>query len=352
MQARVVFKAVSINAAWRACLLAMVVICMALMPGVAHAQTLERIRERGFLVCASVSPIAGFAQQDGEGRWTGFDIDICRAIAAAALGDPNLIEYRPLRGNARYALLQTGDIDVVVRNAPWTFQRDVDYGASYVTPIFYDGQAFMVAQDLAIVSAYELDGNSICISDDPELLGRLREFFFLNQTEYEEVLYEDLADLAVAYRAGLCEVVSASGRDLHALRRDLPDPGAHRILPERISKEALAPVVASGDAQWFDIVRWTIFSLVNAEELGVTALNLDQLTGTRTVAVRRLLGLELDFGAPLGLESDFMADVIRSVGNYGEIYERNFGPQTGAVLLRGQNSLWINGGQLYAQPVR
>jgi general L-amino acid transport system substrate-binding protein len=318
----------------------------------ANAQTLEKVRERGFLICAAIGPLPGFSEQDAEGRWTGFDVDICRALAAATLGDPNLLEFRLLSGESRFAHLQTGEVDVIVRNSPWTMRRDTVYGASYVRATFYDGQAFMVPQSLGIVSAFELDDQTICLADNDEELSRLREFFFENQANYEEVIYEDTADLLVAYRAGLCNVVSASGRELYAMRRELSDPASHRILPERISKEALGPVVRQGDETWFNIVEWTVNALISAEEVGITALNIDSLASTRTAAVRRILGLEEDYGAPLGLSRDFMVNAIRSVGNYGEIYERNFGPQTGAVLLRGQNSLWSNGGLIYSPPIR
>jgi len=318
----------------------------------AHAQTLDAVRERGFLVCGAVSPLAGFAQQDSEGRWSGFDVDLCRAIAAAVLGDPNLLEFRPLRGGARFVALQTGEIDVIVRNAPWTQRRDTIYGATYVAPIFYDGQAFMTPNARALVSAYEMTGLSICLLDTTETRGRLREFFFETQAPYREVVYEDLADLAGAYRQGQCDAISAAGRELNAMRRDFTDPSAHRILPERISKELLGAVVNDGDGVWADIVRWTIFALINAEEVGLTAANIESLADTRTPAIRRLLGLEGDMGAGLGLRATFMADVIRAVGNYGEIYDRHFGPQTGTHLLRGQNSLWLNGGLLYAPPIR
>ncbi len=318
----------------------------------AGANTLDHVRERGFLVCAAVAPLAGFAQQDGEGRWSGFDIDICRAIAAAVLGDPNRLEFRPLRGNARFVALQTGEIDVIVRNAPWTHRRDTIYGATYVAPTFYDGQAFLVPNALGLVSAYEMDGLSVCLLDTPDERSRLREFFFETQSAYREVVYEDISDLGVAYRQRQCDVLSAPGRELNAIRRDLQDPSAHRILPERISKELLGPVVIAGDDIWFDIVRWTVYTLINAEEVGLTAANLESLSNTRTPMIRRMLGLENDYGAPLGLPATFMADIVRAVGNYGEVYDRHFGSQTGTSLLRGQNSLWRNGGLMFAPPVR
>lgn len=318
----------------------------------ATAQTLEAVRERGFLICGASNALAGFSQQDVDGRWSGFDVDLCRALAAAVLGNPDLIEFRPYRGEARFAPLQTGAVDVLMRNGAWTTGRDTRYGARYVTPAFFDGQAFLVPQSLGVVSAYELDNVSICVIDGAGELDALDEFFFSNQANFTSVVYEDVADLSTAYRAGLCQAISASGRQLQAIRRELSEPNLHRILPERISKEVLGPVVRNDDDQWFRIVRWTIFALINAEEVGVTSLNIDSLSAARTPAVRRLLGIEGDFGAGLGLRPTFMADAIRAVGNYSELYDRHFGPQTGAAMLRGQNALWSNGGLLYAPPIR
>lgn len=326
-----------------------------LVPVSASAQmieTLQAVRDRGFLICGATSPLPGFAQQDAQGRWSGFDVDLCRGIAAAVFGDPDKIEFRSLRGEARFAPLQTGMVDVLTRNGPWTEQRDTLYGATYVGTAFFDGQAFLVPQSMGIVSAFELDDISVCVVNSGEELERLQEFFFSNQATYVEVPYEDVADLAVAYQVGRCQAISAPGRQLQAIRRALPDPSAHRILPERISKEVMGPVIRAGDQQWLNIVRWTVFTLINAEELGITALNVDSLLAARTPAVRRILGVEGDFGTALGLTPSFMADVIRAIGNYGELYDRNFGPHTGAALLRGQNGLWSNGGLLYAAPVR
>ena len=316
------------------------------------AQTLDEVRERGFLICGSANPLAGFSQQDSDGRWSGFDVDLCRALAAAIFGNPDLIEFRSYRGEARFAPLQTGAVDVLMRNGAWTAARDTRFGARYVTTSFFDGQAFLVPQSLSVVSAYELDAVSICVVERSGELRALDEFFFSNQTRFTEVVYEEEADLAVAYRAGLCQVLSASGRQLQAIRRELSDPAMHRILPERITKEALGPMVRTGDDQWFEIVRWTIYALISAEEVGITSLNIDSLAAARTAAVRRLLGLEQDFGAGLGLRATFMADAVRAVGNYSELYERHFGPQTGAAMLRGQNALWRNGGLLYAPPIQ
>ncbi len=227
--------------------------------------TLAAIRERGHLICATSDPLPGFAQPGAEGRWTGFDVDFCRAVAVAVFDDASRMEFVPLSGDSRFAQLQTGAVDLIARNAPWTMRRDTGYGASYVATSFFDGQAFMVPQSLGAVSAYELDDVKVCVIDGGEELANLREFFFTTQAAYTEVLYEDREDLTVAYRSGLCNAVSAPASWLNAIRRSLPEPATHRILPERISKGAYGPVVRAGDPQWFDIVAWTLFALIDAE---------------------------------------------------------------------------------------
>lgn len=315
------------------------------------AQTLQKVRDRGHLVCGASEGLPGFAQLE-DGVWSGFDVDFCRAVSAAVFGNPDLVEFRSLGGDARFAALQTGEIDLLARNAPWTMRRDTGYGASYVATSFYDGQGFMVPESLGVVSAFELDGISVCVIDGGDDLARLREFFFENQASYNEVLYEDLEDLAVAYQAGRCNAVSGPARWLHAIRRSLPEPGSNRILPERISKDALGPLVRQGDDQWFNIVRWTLYTLINADELGVNAINLESMRAVRSHAVRRFLGMEGDFGTALGLNPDFASAIVSAVGNYGDMYDRAFGSETGAALPPGQNSLWSNGGLLFAPPLR
>lgn len=346
----------SAHRVWRA--IVAVAMAMALASGVlAQSQiapagpTLEAVRERGFLICATSDPLPGFAQLGPEGRWTGFDVDLCRAIAVAIFNDASKIEFVPLAGESRFAQLQTGAVDLIARNGAWTMGRDTGYGAVYVATSFFDGQAFMVPQGLGMVSAFELDGVDICVLNDPEDLANLREFFFATQASYSEVIYEDRADLEVAYRSGLCNAVSAPASWLNAIRRALPEPATQRILPERISKGAFGPVVRQGDDQWFDIVAWTLYALINAEEAGVTSLNIHSLEAARTHRIRRLLGLEGSFGPGIGLQPDFIANIIRAVGNYGEIFQRHFGPGSGGGVVRGQNALWINGGLLYAPPV-
>lgn len=313
--------------------------------------TLQAIRDRGHVICASTDPLPGFAQPGQDGRWSGFDVDFCRAVAVAVFNDPSRMEFVPLVGDGRFAQLQAGTIDLIARNGAWTMRRDTTYGARYVGNMFYDGQGIMVPQTLGTVSAYELDNVSVCIVDEPEQIANLQEFFFTTQASYTEVLYENREDLGFAYQAGRCNAVSAPISWLNAMRRSLPDPGAQRILPERISKSAFGPVVRVGDDQWFSIVQWVLFAMIDAEEAGLTSLNIESIAATKTHRIRRLLGLEGDFGSPLGLDPDFIPHMIKAVGNYGEIYERNFGPETGAGVVRGQNALWENGGLLFAPGV-
>ena len=324
--------------------------CLLAVP--AGAATLDIVRERGHLVCGASNPLSGFAQRSESGLWSGFDVDFCRAVAAAVFGNPDLVEFRPLLGNARFAQLQNGELDIIARNAAWTVKRDSSYGAHFVAISFFDGQAFMVPQSLGVVSAFELDDITVCVLDGGDELLNMREFFFETQATYKEVIYEDREDLNVAYRSNECNAVSAPASWLYSIKKRMQDPANHRILPERISREPLGPVVREGDDEWFNIVKWTLFAMINAEELGVTQRNLDSMMAVRTPAIRRLLGMESDFGTALRLKPEWMQDVIRSVGNYGEMFDRNFGPQTGAALLRGFNTLWTQGGLLFAPPIR
>jgi len=318
----------------------------------ALSQTLEAVKQRGHLICAASQPMSGFAQKSNEGYWSGFDVDFCRAISVAIFSDPNKVEFKPYSGLARFAPLQTGDVDVFVRNAPWNLTRDISYQVRYVGTSFFDGQAFLTKKQLGIVSSYELENVRVCVIGGGDDQRNLVEFFFKNQTNYEEIIYEERGDLAIAYQAGLCDTVTAPASWLYSILRSLPDSSSHQILPERISKQPLGPVVRNGDDEWFDIIQWVLFALLNAEELGINSLSVTSLEDVKTPAIRRFLGFESDFGEPLGLESDWMQKMIEEVGNYEEIYERSFGPQTGAALPRGINALWTQGGLLFAPPVR
>jgi general L-amino acid transport system substrate-binding protein len=327
------------------------ILALLLFTAAASATTLDTVRARGKLLCGATDPLPGFAQLNADQRWSGFDVDFCRAVAAAVFGDPDKVSFVPLSGSSRFALLQTGAVDLLARDAAWTMRRDSGYGAGYVGASFFDGQGFLVPQSLNIVSAYELNKVRVCVLDGGDEVLNVRDFFFQNQAAYTEVLYEDREDLAVAYRAGLCDAVSANASWLYAMRRAMPDPATNVILPERISKDSFGPVVRDGDDQWFDIVKWTLFTLIDAEEAGITSDNVNSLAATRTPVIRRILGLDGKFGAGLGLQPDFMKNIITAVGNYGEIFDRNFGPNTSVPMLRGQNALWTRGGLLFAPPI-
>jgi general L-amino acid transport system substrate-binding protein len=324
---------------------------MAFVPQ-ASATTLETVKARGKVLCGTTDPLPGFAQQSADKLWSGFDVDFCRAVAAAVFGDPTKVDFLPLSGTSRFALLQTGAVDLLARDASWTMRRDAGYGASYVGASFFDGQGFLVHQSLNVVSAYELSKVRVCVLDGGDEVLNVRDFFFQNQAAYTEVLYEDREDLTVAYEAGLCDAVSANASWLYAMKRELPDPATHLILPERISKDSFGPVVRQGDDQWFNIVKWTLFTLIDAEEIGVTSANLGSLAAAKTPAIRRMLGLDGVYGGAMGLTPDFMKNIVSGVGNYGEIFERNFGAKTDVPMLRGQNALWTRGGLLFAPPVK
>lgn len=331
---------------------ALLVLAVVLASLPVSAQTLDAVRQRGHLICGAADPMPGFAQKSESGLWSGFDVDFCRAVAATVFGNPDLVEFRPFTGSARFAALQSGAIDLLSRNAAWTLNRDTAFGVSYAGTSFYDGLAFMVPDTINAVSAFELDNVTVCLRDDPDERHAVKGFFAETEAAYSELRYEERADLATAYAGQSCNVMAAPASWLYAYRRMAHDSAPDRILPERLSKLPYGPVVREGDDQWFKIVRWTLFALIEAEELGVTSLNLEPMQSTRNPAIRRLLGLEDDFGTPLGLDPKWMQTVIHAVGNYGEMYQRNFGAQTGAALPRGSNSLWLQGGLLYAPPVR
>ena len=297
----------------------------------AGAQTLDTIRQRGHLICGAADPMPGFAQKSDSGLWSGFDVDFCRAVAAAVLGNPDLVEFRALSGTARFAALQAGEVDLLARNAGWTLTRDTVYGANFVGISFFDGLAFLAPDRIDAVSAFELDNVRVCLRDDEDERSAVAQFFAESGGQYSELLYEERADFMLAYTSQRCDVIAAPASWLYAHRRMTPDAALGRILPERLSKLPYGPVVRQGDPQWFNIVKWTLTALVAAEELGLNSLNLEPMQSTRSPNIRRFLGIDGDLGSALGLEPDWMQTVIHAVGNYGEIYQRNFGAQTGAA---------------------
>ncbi len=319
---------------------------------VSSASRLEMVRERGNLVCASSSDLPGFGYIDEAGNFLGFEIDLCKAVAAAVRGDGNAIEVRPVSSAGRGPAIQSGEVDLLVRTVTWNTSRDAQWG-NFTTPMFYDGQGFMVRADSGFDSALDLDGTTVCVTSGTTNEANLIDFFSENRMEFSSVVFEDTASVYLAYERERCDAVTSDKSQLAATRSSFGNPNEHITLPETISKEPLTPVVPHGDDVWFDIVKTAMYVLINAEELGVTQTNVADMTASENIAVRRMLGVEGSFGqSDLGLDQDFAWDVINAVGNYGEIYDRYMGPNGLAFTLpRGQNALWTNGGILYAPPL-
>jgi general L-amino acid transport system substrate-binding protein len=326
----------------------------ALAAGAAQAATLDDVRARGALNCGSNTGLTGFAAPDPNGVWEGFDVDLCRAIAAAIFGDPTKVNFIPTTSQTRFTALNAGEVDVLVRNSTWTFSRDTDLKLDFVAVNYYDGQGFLAPAALGVTSAKELDGATVCIQTGTTTELNLADFFRVNNISYTPVVVANDAEAQQQYLAGACDVFTTDASGLAATRATFENPGEHIILPEIISKEPLGPVVRHGDNAWADLVRWTFYALVAAEELGITSANVRELAAapTNNPEINRLLGTEGEYGAFLGLSKDWAVNVIASVGNYGEVFEKNIGENTPIGLARGLNALWTQGGLQYAPPFR
>lgn len=318
-----------------------------------YGQILQRVQDRGRVVCGGRTDLLGFGYLDDEGNNVGFDIDLCRAVAAAIFGDPTAIEIVPLTAAERGPSVQTGEVDLLVRNVTWTSTRDAQWG-NYTNVMFYDGQGFMVPADLGVTSLEELDGATVCVTSGTTTELNLADAFRQRGLEFTPVVFEETAAVYGAYEEGRCDATTSDMSQLAAIRAGFADPNAHVILGFTISEEPLTPVVPHGDDQWFDLVKIVMYGLINAEHLGVSQANLNDMMGSDQIAIRRMLGLEGEFGqADVGLSATFMQDVIAAVGNYADIYNRYLGPNGDAFTLeRGRNDLWTNGGVLYAPPLR
>ena len=323
-----------------------------LAAGIASAQTLADVQARGTLKCGSNEGLAGFAFPDSSGNMQGFDVALCRAVAAATLGDAQAVEFVPLTSQTRFTALAAGEVDVLVRNSTWTFTRDNDLGLDFVGVNYYDGQGFMVRRDLGVSSASELDGATVCIQTGTTTELNLADFFRVNNISYEPVPVATNAEGQQQYLAGACDVYTTDVSGLAATRATFENAGGHVILPEIVSKEPLGPVVRHGDNDWGDIVRWTLYALIAAEENGVTSANVREMASATTdnPEINRMLGTEGELGQKLGLSSDWVVNVISSVGNYGEIFEAYIGENTPVGLARGLNAQWTDGGLMYAPP--
>ncbi len=318
-----------------------------------YGATLKAVQERGYIICGVNGQLPGFSYVDKEGKWSGFDVDFCRALAAAIFGDPEKVEYRPLTAKERFTALQTGEIDVLIRNTTWTLTRDAELGANFVATTFYDGQGFMVPKDSGIEKIEDLNGARICVATGTTTELNLADVMAARGLEYEPVVFETADQVFAAYEEGTCDAVTTDKSGLVSRKAVLKEPDAHVILEETISKEPLGPVVRHGDDQWFDIVQWTVFATFAAEEYGITSQNVDQVKAeTKNPEVKRILGVEGEMGQKLGLSNDWAYNIIKMVGNYAEIYDRNLGPGTPFNLPRGLNASYIDGGLLYAPPFR
>jgi general L-amino acid transport system substrate-binding protein len=324
-----------------------------LAAGMAAAGTLDDVKARGELICGSNTGLTGFGAPDANGNWVGFDVSLCRAVAAAVLGDATKVKFVPTTGETRFTALASGEVDLLVRNSTWTYSRDNDLKLDFVAVNYYDGQGFMVKKDLGVSSAKELDGATICIQTGTTTELNLADFFKSNNISYTPVTVADDSEAQRQYVAGACDAFTTDASGLAATRATLADPDNHIILPEIISKEPLGPVVRHGDNQWGDIVRWTHFALVAAEEKGITQANIEEVASTtQDPEVKRLLGLEGDMGAMMGLDNNWAKNAIAAVGNYGEIFAANIGEATAIGLARGLNAQWTQGGLQYAPPIR
>ncbi len=324
-----------------------------LAAGAAAAGTLDDVKARGKLNCGVTTGLVGFAAPDANGEWKGFDVAVCRAVAAAVLNDPTAVEFVPTTGKTRFTALASGEIDMLARNTTWTFSRDVDLKFEFVGVNYYDGQGFMVPKELGVSSAKELDGATVCIQTGTTTELNLADFFRANGISYEPVPIETNAEAQQQYLAGACDVYTTDASGLAATRATFENPGDHVLLPEIISKEPLGPLVRHGDHEWGDVVRWTLNALVSAEELGVSSANIGELSGgTNNPEVNRLLGSEGTLGEMLGLDAEWAKRAIMVGGNYGEIFATTIGEDTPIGLARGLNAQWKDGGLLYSPPFR
>ncbi len=316
------------------------------------AQTLKKVIDRGALICGVSQGLPGFSNPDDKGNWTGFDVDLCRAIAAAIFNDASKVKFTPLSAKDRFTALQSGEIDVLSRNTTWTLSRDTSLGFNFTAVTYYDGQGFLVRKALKVNSALELNGASICAQSGTTSELNLADYFRANKIKYEVVAFGTADETVKAYDSGRCDVFTSDISQLYAEKLKLANANDHVILPEIISKEPLGTAVRHGDDQWFDIVKWVHFAMINAEELQVSSKTINDAMKSDKPDVKRLVGTEGNFGEQLGLSNNWAERIIRLVGNYGEVFERNVGSGSRLGIARGINNLWNKGGIQYAPPIR
>jgi general L-amino acid transport system substrate-binding protein len=327
-------------------------IAAALAATSASAQTLNTVKQRGSLVCGVSQGLPGFSNPDDRGNWSGLDVDLCRAIAAAIFNDATKVKFSPLSSKDRFTALQSGEVDLLSRNSTWTSSRDTSLGLNFAGVNYYDGQGFMVRKALKINSALELNGATVCTQTGTTTELNLADYFRANKMKYEVLALATADETIKSYDAGRCDVFTTDVSQLYSEKLKLTNANDHIILPEVISKEPLGPVVRHGDDQWFDVVKWTHFAMINAEELGVSQKTLDEALKSDKPEVRRLVGTEGNMGEQLGLTKDWVVRIVKQVGNYGEVFERNVGSGSRLGIARGLNNLWTKGGIQYAPPIR
>jgi general L-amino acid transport system substrate-binding protein len=318
----------------------------------ASAPTLLQVKARDLLICGVNDGLPGFASMSEGGIWAGFDVDFCRAVAAAVLGDPTKVKLVPLSADARFQALRDGKIDLLSRNSTWTMSRETEFGLTFVGVTYYDGQGFMVPRAMRINSALELDGARVCVQSGTTTIDNLADFFGSNRMAVVQVVTSSTDESIKNYEAGLCTVLTSDLSQLYALRLRLAKPRDHVILPDVISKEPLGPVVRADDLQWLEIVKWVHFAMINGEELGVSSKTIGKALESQKPEVMRLVGTSGNFGEQIGLTNSWAANIIRSVGNYGDVFDRNLGSKTPLAIPRGLNQLWTAGGIQYAPPIR
>ena len=318
----------------------------------AMGQTLKTIQSRGVLNCGANGNLAGFGLPDAQGNWTGFDVDYCRAIAAAIFNDPTKVKFIPLTAKDRFTALQSGEVDVLLRNTTWTSSRDTTNGLNFTGVNYFDGQGFLVRKGLKVNSAMELNDAAVCVQQGTTTELNLADFFRANNMKLKTVTFATSDEAVKAYDAGRCDAYTTDASALYGERLRTVNPDDHVVLPDIISKEPLGPAVRHADDQWFDIVRWVHFVLLNAEELGVSKANIEAQLRSENPEIRRLLGVEGKAGEAFGLTNDFVVRIVKNVGNYGEVFEKNLGANSPLKISRGLNALWTKGGLQYAPPVR
>ncbi len=318
----------------------------------AAESTLAKVKAKGSLQCGVSTGLPGFSNPNSKGEWEGIDVEYCQAVAAAVLGDKTKVKYVPLTAKERFTALQSGEIDVLSRNTTWTLHRDTALGLNFVGVNYYDGQGFMVKKDLGLTSAKELDGASVCVQSGTTTELNLADYFRNEGMSYKPVVFDTAAQTSKGFDSGRCDVLTTDQSGLYALRLNLADPASAVVLPEIISKEPLGPVVRQGDDAWFNIAKWTLNAMINAEEYGISSKNADQMLKSKDPNIKRILGVDGPKGQGLGLSDDWSYQVIKQVGNYGESFERTVGTGSPLQISRGVNALWNAGGFMYAPPLR